>query len=353
MPLTFSLIELGWTPDRDGQLEGSELLPARVAIQEREAYVIAGEAGETPAQVAGRFRLDAASPAGYPVVGDWVLVRPGDLSATIHRVLPRKTRISRKVAWERAEEQVLAANVDVVLVVSSLNADLNLRRLERYLAVARESGALPVVVLNKADLRPDREALVAAVAAVAGDARILVASAREGDGIDEIAAYLDGHRTVALLGSSGVGKSTITNRLLGDERLATAELRDDGRGRHTTTRRQLIVVPGRGLVLDTPGMRELQLWDADLEGAFADLTSLALDCRFRDCSHAGEPGCAVGGAIAGGALAAERLASYRKLERELASTLVRQDKHAMSEERKKWRVLNRRPKKPSGPAPTP
>lgn len=353
MPLTFSLIELGWTPDRAGQLERSELLPGRVAIQEREAYVIAGETGETPARVAGRFRLDAASPADYPVVGDWVLMRLGDPSATIHRVLPRKTRVSRKVAWDRAEEQVLAANVDVVLVVSSLNADLNLRRLERYLAVARASGALPVVVLNKADLCPDHEALVAAVAEVAGDARVLVTSAREGDGIDEIATYLDGHRTVALLGSSGVGKSTITNRLLGDERLATAEIRDDGRGRHTTTRRQLIVVPGRGLVLDTPGMRELQLWDADLEGAFADLAALARDCRFRDCTHAGEPGCAVAGAIAGGALAAGRLASYRKLERELASTLVRQDEHAMSEERKKVRLLNRRPKKPSGPAPTP
>ena len=343
MPLTFSLIELGWTPDRNDQLpellelSGSDLFPARVTVQEREGYIVAGETGETSAQVAGRFRIDAASVADYPVVGDWVLIRPGDPSATIHRVLPRTTRVSRKVAWERVDEQVLAANVDVVLIVTSLDADLNVRRIERYLALVRDGGALGVVVLNKADLAGDRAAQLAAVEAVAGDVTIIVTSARSGGGIDKIAAYLDGHRTVALLGSSGVGKSTITNRLLGDERLTTAEVRADGKGRHTTTRRQLIVVPGRGLILDTPGMRELQLWDADLATTFADIIALSTACRFRDCSHAGEPGCAVGAAIAGGSLTAERLASYRKLERELVSIANRQDKRADSEDRKRRR----------------
>ena len=340
MPLTFSLIELGWTPDRNDQLPelaGSDLLPARVTVQEREGYIVAGEAGETTAQVAGRFRIDSASAADYPVVGDWVLVRPGDRSATIHRVLPRSTRVSRKVAWERVEEQVLAANVDVVLVVTSLDADLNVRRIERYLALVRDGGSRGVVVLNKSDLAGDRAAQLTAVASVTGDVAIIVTNARTGEGIDRIASYLDGHRTVALLGSSGVGKSTITNRLLGDERLATAEVRADGKGRHTTTRRQLIVVPGRGLILDTPGMRELQLWDADLETTFADLIALAAACRFRDCSHNGEPGCAVGAAIAGGSLTAERLASYRKLERELATIAIRQERRADSEDRKRRR----------------
>ena len=344
--MTFTLAELGWTPERDNQRDtGGDLRPARVAIQEREWYVLAWEAGDSPAQVSGRLRGDARAPADLPVVGDWVLARAEHGGgATIHRVLPRRTKVSRKVAWERTEEQVIAANVDVVLVVASLNDELNLRRLERYLAVVRESGAVPAVVLNKPDLSDDPAPLLAEVRAIAGDSPVHLVSARENEGIADLAGYLDGHRTVALLGSSGVGKSTIINRLLGDERLATAEIRADGKGRHTTTRRQLIPVPGRGLVLDTPGMRELQLWEADVAGAFADIAALAERCRYRDCTHAGEPGCRVAQAIAEGALAPERLASLRKLERESRSVALRQDKAAMSAERKHRRVLNRRPK---------
>jgi ribosome biogenesis GTPase len=303
------------------------------------------EQGELRCDVAGRLYEESRSPADLPAVGDWVAVaaRADEAAGTIQAVLPRRTRFSRKTAWQAAEEQVLAANVDVVFIVSSLNEDLNLRRLERYLILGRESGAQPVVLLTKSDLARDPERAVAAVEGIASDVPVLTLSSRTGEGLDAVRSYLRPGVTAALLGSSGVGKSTLVNRLAGEELLDTQEIRDDGQGRHTTTRRELVQLPGGALVIDTPGMRELQLWVADeaLEETFDDVTSLFQHCRFSDCSHESEPGCAVKEALADGTLPQERWASYLKLEAELAALERRLDKRLASEERKRWRALAR------------
>jgi ribosome biogenesis GTPase len=261
----------------------------------------------------------------------------------VDRILPRRTRISRKVAWQKTEEQVLAANVDVVFIVTSLNEDLNLRRLERYLILARESGAQPVVLLTKSDLAGDPDGARLAVEAVAADVPVHILSSLTGEGLDAVRESLRPGVTAALLGSSGVGKSTLVNTLAGNELLETRELRSNGQGRHTTVRRELVQLPGGALVIDTPGMRELQLWVADeaLEETFDDVTSLFEHCRFSDCSHESEPGCAVKAAIADGTLAQERWDSYLKLEAELAHLERRLDKRAQAEERKRWRALSR------------
>jgi ribosome biogenesis GTPase len=238
---------------------------------------------------------------------------------------------------------VLAANVDIVFIVTSLNDDLNLRRLERYLILARESGAQPVVLLTKSDLSEDVPAAVSAVESIAFDVPVHPLSSLTGEGLDDVRAHLRPGVTAALLGSSGVGKSTLVNTLAGEELLATREIRDDGMGRHTTTRRELVQLPGGALVIDTPGMRELQLWVADegLEEAFEDVTSLFDLCRFSDCSHDSEPGCAVKAALEDGSLAPERWESYLKLEAEMAHLERRLDKRAASEERKRWKALSR------------
>jgi ribosome biogenesis GTPase / thiamine phosphate phosphatase len=272
-----------------------------------------------------------------------VAARPDERTGTIQAVLPRRTKFSRKTAWQATEEQVVAANVDVVFIVTSLNEDLNLRRLERYLILARESGAEPVVLLTKSDLAPDVDAAVADLRTVTFDVPVHALSNVTGEGLDELGAYLRPGVTATLLGSSGVGKSTLINTLVGDELLATREIREDGRGRHTTTRRELVQLPGGGLVIDTPGMRELQLWVADegLEEAFADVTSLFEHCRFSDCRHEAEPGCAVKEALADGTLAPERWDSYRRLEAELEHLERRLDKRAAAEERRRWRGLAR------------
>jgi ribosome biogenesis GTPase len=309
------LERFGWTPEREAEFqEHAELgcFPARVAVEHRSAYVLYAEAGELRAELAGRLRHLGVTPA----VGDWVAVRP---PGTIVAVLPRHTVFSRKEPWELTEH-VLAVNADAVFVVSSLTRDLNLRRLERYLAAAWESGAQPAIVLTKLDLCDDLAAALAAVESVAFGVPVHAMSAITGEGLDELLPYLAPGRTVALLGSSGVGKSTLVNRLAGAELLATQELRADGRGRHTTTHRELVVLPGGALVLDTPGLRELQLWEAadGLDQTFEDVASLAAGCRFGDCAHEREPGCAVRQALATGALPAERFESYRKLQREQA-----------------------------------
>jgi ribosome biogenesis GTPase len=262
-------------------------------------------------------------------------------------VLERRTSFSRLAAHDpgsqTTHEQVVAANVDVVFVVSSIDDDLSARRLDRYLTLAWESGARPVVLLTKADLVDDPSAAVAEVMSVAIGVPVHAVSVRTGAGLDAVLAEMQPGSTAALLGSSGVGKSTLVNTLVGEELLATQEVRSDGSGRHTTTRRELIALPGGGLVIDTPGMRELQLWVADhgLEEAFDDVTSLFSQCRFNDCSHEREPGCAVLAALAEGLLAAERWESYRKLERELAALELRLDRQAQSRERRRHRTLDR------------
>jgi ribosome biogenesis GTPase / thiamine phosphate phosphatase len=341
------LTALGWDDGLAEQFEPharAGFVPGRVAVQHRGAYDVLTEDGELRCDVPGRLYDEAASPADLPAVGDWVAVAPrlDERAGTVQAVLPRRTKFSRKTAWQASEEQVLAANVDVVLIVSSLNEDLNLRRLERYLTLAWESGARPVVVLTKTDLADDVAAAVTAVESVAFGAPVHAISSVTGEGLDHLRTYLAPGVTAALLGSSGVGKSTLVNTLAGDELLATREIRDDGKGRHTTTRRELVELPGAGLVIDTPGMRELQLWTADegLEEAFEDVTELFAHCRFSDCAHETEPGCAVKAALADGSLAPERWESYLKLQRELAHLERRLDRRATAEARKRWKAIS-------------
>ena len=340
----YALVDLGWTDQLTTEFEphaAAGLAPARVAVQHRGAYVLLSQLGELRATVAGRLEHEAAGAAELPAVGDWVAVvaRPDEGAATITAVLPRRTKFSRKVALSASEEQVLAANVDTVFLLTSLNDDLNLRRLERYLALAWESGAQPVIVLTKTDLTRDVGEAVLELEGIAFGVPVLPISSVTGDGLDLISSYLLPGKTVALLGSSGVGKSTLVNTLAGEELLAVAEIREsDGEGRHTTTSRQLVLLPQGGLLLDTPGMRELQLWESadGLGEVFTDVEELAAQCRFSDCAHRTEPGCAVREALEDGTLDDERWASYKKLQRELAHLERRLDKRLQSEERKRW-----------------
>lgn len=349
---TEELEKLGWSAHFEEAFapyleEG--FLPARVAAQHRGGYVVYAETGELSAEPSGRLHHETA-PGGLPVAGDWVAVRPHDdgSGAIIHAVLPRRTSISRKAAWLAAKEQVLGANVDVVFLVAGLDGDLNLRRLERYLATVWNSGATPVVVLSKADLCDNVEAALASVAGVAIGVAVHVASGLTGEGVDELRGYLTDTRTVALLGSSGVGKSTLINRLRGEDVQAVGDVRSDGRGRHTTTTRELVVLPEGGLLLDSPGMRELQLWDANegLGATFGDVEALAAECRFSDCSHDGEPGCAIQRALVDGSLERERYASYSKLQRELRALAIKQDKRLQADERKARRRFGRAQRHP-------
>jgi ribosome biogenesis GTPase / thiamine phosphate phosphatase len=317
------------------------LEPARVAVQHRGGYVVLTQGGERPAEASGRLHHEAAA-GGLPVTGDWVAVRPEGDVALIEAVLPRRTAFVRKAAGDATVEQVLAANLDVAFLVASLPG-INLRRLERFVTAAWESGAQPIVVLTKSDLALEPGDELPAVAAVAPRVPIHVVSSATGAGIDGLREHLLPNRTAALLGISGVGKSSLVNRLLGEERQAVAEVRDDGKGRHTTTQRELVFVPGGGLVLDTPGMREFALWDADagLDETFDDVVELASRCRFRDCRHETEPKCAVRAAVEEGRLPAERLESYRKLERELAHLERRRDPRLQAEQRAEWRRIHR------------
>lgn len=343
-----TLHELGWDEGFGVAFEPYEqegLLPARVAAQHRGEYAVLGEAGERRARVSGRLRHEAGSAADLPAVGDWVALR----DETIQAVLPRRSAFSRKAAWAPTEEQVLAANLDSVFVLSALNGDLNLRRLERYLTLAWESGASPVIVLTKADLCEDVAGALLSVEPVAVGVPVHAVSNVTGTGLEGLEPHLGPACTVALLGSSGVGKSSLANRLAGDELQATREIAEDGRGRHTTTSRQLIRLPGGALLVDTPGLRELQLWEADegIHEAFADVDELASGCRFRDCSHTREPGCAVHAAIDDGRLPLARLQSYRALQRELERLARKQDARLRSEERKKRAAFARSQRRPS------
>jgi ribosome biogenesis GTPase len=297
-------------------------VPGRVALEHKHAYVLLTTEGEVVGEVSGRL-LNTSQRASLPAVGDWVVFerRARGSRATIHGVLPRRTVFSRRAAGEREQEQVVAANVDTVFLVAGLDVDFNPRRTERYLALARGSGARPVVVLNKADTCAEVEVRTAAIRSVAGDAAVHAISAVDGRGLEALHPYLGRGRTVALLGSSGVGKSTLANRFLGEDRQVVGTVKeDDGRGRHTTTHRELILLPDGTLLVDTPGMRELQLWSSardGLQAVFPEILELAASCRFRDCHHAQEPGCAVRAAVARGELPPERWASFEKLRAEL------------------------------------
>ena len=321
------LATLGWDEEWSAAFAehaANGLVPGRVAVPHRGAYDVLTEEGEIRARLPGKARHDAESLADLPVVGDWVAIEPpGQDSPAIRAVLPRRTKFSRLAAHDPGadvtREQVVAANVDVVFIVASLADDPNPRQLERYLTLVRESGARPVILLTKADLEDDSAAVAAGLADI-GDMAVHPVSTRSGLGLDDVRAYLVPGVTAALLGPSGVGKSTLVNALVGEELLATGSVRDDGSGRHTTTRRELIVLPGGGIVVDNPGMRELHLWLAadGLEETFEDIVELESQCKFSDCSHESEPGCAIQAALADGTLAPERWESYRTLQRELA-----------------------------------
>lgn len=335
----YDLGDLGWSPELADNLEPG-LVPGRVAAAHRAAFDVWTEAGSVRSRLPGRLMHEGLDVA----VGDWVGLSDG----LIRLVLPRRSAIVRNAAsnqQRRTEGQTLAANVDVAFVVSSLGPDLEPRRIERYLVTIWESGASPEIVLTKADRLDDPWELAAEVESVAIGVPVHVVSAVTGEGCDALRARISAGTTSVLLGSSGVGKSTLVNLWLGEEVMVTRETReDDDEGRHTTTHRQLLELPGGGLVIDTPGLRELQLWDvgaAALETTFADVEELAGDCRFGDCTHTHEPGCAVLGAVEAGELPRERFDSWRKLQRELHAIALRHDAVLRKEELRKWKLRAR------------
>ncbi|NHM29309.1 ribosome small subunit-dependent GTPase A [Bacillus sp. C11] len=321
------------------------MLLGRVALEHKRMYRVWTDAGELLCEVSGKFAFEAVSREDYPAVGDWVVIKQRETGkGTIHALLPRISKFSRKTAGKTTEEQIIAANVDTVLIVNSLNEDLNLRRIERYLLLTWESGANPVIVLSKADLCDDIKAKAASVEEIALGVPVIAVSAENESGIDGLKAYLQPGKTVALLGSSGVGKSTLTNRLVGQEKQKVQEIREsDDKGRHTTTHRELILMDNGCILIDTPGMRELQLWESSdaIEETFTDIDKLGQECKFRDCKHEDEPGCAVRRAIGNGTLTEDRFISYKKLQRELAFLERKIDKRAHAEEKKRWKNISK------------
>jgi len=347
-----TLDELGWTTALQCALAGLDddtLAPARVSAAQREHYRLWTGDGEYEGELSGRLRHQASAGA-LPVVGDWVAARlePQGRRATLVACLPRRGVLVRKRVERATEPQVLAANLDAVFLVTSLNREFNPRRIERALAIIWEGGAQPVVLLSKLDLCSDSDRYREQAEAVSLGVPVHSVSAHSGAGLAELSAYLQPAKTVALIGSSGVGKSTLVNSLLGGERMRTQAIREaDDKGRHTTTTRELFALPGGALLIDTPGMRELGLWDAGdgLSTAFEDVAALAAECRFPDCQHQSEPGCSLKAALAAGTLEPARLHSFHKLQRELAHEERRRDERAMFEHRQKQRRLFRERKR--------
>jgi len=328
------------------EYSGNGYVPGRVAVQNKSNYLVYSEHGELTAEVSGKFMFDADAKEDYPAVGDWVVMRPllDEQKGIIDAVLPRRTAFSRKEAGGKTEKQVLASNIDTVFIMTSLNHDFNLRRVERYLVLANESEINPVIVLSKSDLCEDVQDKVNEVKGVAKSVSVHAVSSVMHEGIDSLKPYFAGGSTIAVLGSSGVGKSTFINVLLGDNELKTMEVSSyKDKGHHATTRRELIVIPGGGLVIDTPGMRELQLWEGEggLESLFDDIEELASKCKFSDCKHKSEPGCAVRRAIKRGELDEERYNSYMKMGREIKYFENRKDHLASIQEKKRWKKISK------------
>jgi ribosome biogenesis GTPase len=338
-----TLAALGWTDELEAAFTPyveRGFIPARVVAEHRGGYYVRSELGDRLAQARGRLRDDELW-GGMPAVGDWVVVcdAPGDGFA-IEALLPRRTKVSRKTPWLKAEEHILVANVDTVVLVTGLDQDFNPRRLERYLTAAWDSGADPVIVLTKLDVCDD-PGKVAEAESVAVGVPVHPVSNVTGEGIDAVRQLLEPAKTFVLLGSSGTGKSTLANRLAGRTVMETGDLRNDGRGRHTTRHRQLLVMPGGAILIDTPGLRELQIWEGDIDSAFADIAELASQCRFNDCAHSTEPDCAVREALETGELDEGRWANYVKLQRELRSIEARSSRRLQRELKSRWRARAR------------
>ena len=337
----------GWTPffeQHSTALREQGFEFGRVSRLSRGVYNLYTAHAEQRAQLSGRLRHRATQPSELPAVGDWVAFRERDGASMIQAVLPRLSKFSRKSAGRASEEQVLAANVDKVFLLTGPDNDYNLRRIERYLAIAWESGAQPVVVLNKVDLCADPATRLVEAESVALGAAVYAISSLSGEGVEHLQRELAPTQTVVLLGSSGVGKTTLINRLLGKDAFATSSVRvGDDRGRHTTTARSLILLPSGALVMDTPGLRELQIWESDegLGRAFDEIETLAAQCAFSDCTHITEPRCAVLAAVEDGRLSAERLENFRKLQRELRYLERRQDAAAQLAEKKRWKIIHK------------
>ena len=351
--ITGSLTSWGWNSYfeafwRDGDWENE--VPGRVIAQQRKFWRVAGDFGECWAEASGKLRLAADEGADWPAVGDWVAaeVHGVGTTAVIQEVLPRRSKFVRKSPGKKMEEQVIAANVDTALLVSALDGDFNPRRVERYLAQCWESGAKPVIVLNKADACEDAQAKAAEMERVAVGTAVCVVSAKTGEGFHQLEEFLGPGHTLVLLGSSGVGKSTIANRLLGQAVQEVQPVREsDSRGRHTTTSRELFILPGGALLMDTPGLREMQLWDAEdgVAQVFAEIDALAAQCRFGDCRHEGEPGCAVKAALDAGTLDPGRLENRRKLIREQEFLRRKVDPEARQDWKNSVKSLHRQVKR--------
>ncbi len=325
-------------------------IPARVILEHKHSYRVITEQGEWLASISGNFAFNSYSRKDYPAVGDFVLVEqmPGEERAIIHHLFERKSKFTRKMAGQEVDEQIVASNVDIVFLAMSLNADFNVRRLERYLIAAWDSGAKPVIVLTKADLCDDVDAYVQEVESIAFGVEVIVVSAVTGEGIDVLREMLSEGMTAALLGSSGAGKSTLTNALVENEQMKVSGIREeDAKGRHTTTHRELVLLPTGASLIDTPGMRELQLWDQgdSLSASFSDIEELAENCRFRDCTHKKEPHCAIRTAIDEGTIEEARLRSYFKLQKELAYIEKKANTDALLAEKRKFKQSSKSSKK--------
>jgi len=340
---------LGWGAFFQKEFESVQepgLAAGRIAIENKQQYLIYTQQGELRGEVSGKLLYEARSSADLPKVGDWVVISAMEAEgkAIIHNILPRKSKFSRKTVGKKTDEQIIATNIDIVFIVQGLDSNFNLRRLERYLVMAYENGARPVIILNKTDLCRDYPAKIAEVKQIAFDVPILGISAKTGYGIEKMREFIKEGLTFAFIGSSGVGKSTIINKLLGQELLKIREVRQkDSKGRHTTAKREMIVLPQGGVLIDTPGMREMQLWSASegLGDTFADIEQLGKQCHFSDCSHTQEKGCAVIAAVKAGKISEERYKSYMKLQRELKHLTVKQDQKSYLAEKERMKKLHK------------